>query len=155
MTEYGQFLIEDQLGHCHRAYLDADPQTRRLFNQALFERLYLDEDGIRVRLAEPFKTLLGPEAMTVAGRRGDTGRQTSSSGQGAERAVIYESRAPVVGHDWSTAYIRHIRAQRKANVRNRNPSRRYGREGLKEASLVPPAGFEPATPGLGVRRSIP
>ena len=38
-----------------------------------FEQLYLDEGGVRVVLAEPFKTLFGPEVMQLAGRQGELG----------------------------------------------------------------------------------
>ena len=49
---------------CHAAYLQADDNTRRLFNQAFFSKIYIDEDdftreqSIRVDYNEPFDHLL-------------------------------------------------------------------------------------------------
>ncbi len=49
---------------CHTAYLEANDSTRRLFNQAFFARIYIDEDDetreqtVRVDYNEPFDTLL-------------------------------------------------------------------------------------------------
>jgi hypothetical protein len=53
----------DLASDCHRAYLQADDRTRRLLNQALFDMIYIDEDGVRAALTEPFKTLLGPASL--------------------------------------------------------------------------------------------
>ena len=49
---------------CHTAYLEADNSTRRLFNQAFFAKIYIDEDDetreqtVRVDYNEPFDSLL-------------------------------------------------------------------------------------------------
>lgn len=49
---------------CHAAYLEADEQTRRLFNQAFFTKIYIDEDDetlertVRVDYNQPFDDLL-------------------------------------------------------------------------------------------------
>jgi hypothetical protein len=49
---------------CHAAYLEANDSTRRLFNQAFFSKIYIDEDpetrerSIRVDYNEPFGELL-------------------------------------------------------------------------------------------------
>ena len=46
----------------HAAYAAADPNVRRLFNQAFFEKIYVHDDGEATHdLAEPFKILLDPE----------------------------------------------------------------------------------------------
>lgn len=46
---------------CHSAYRDADSETRRLFNQAFFEKLLVSDDGtVTHELAEPFRLLLDP-----------------------------------------------------------------------------------------------
>ena len=46
---------------CHAAYEAADENTRRLFNQAFFERLTVHDDGeVTHELAQPFKILLDP-----------------------------------------------------------------------------------------------
>jgi site-specific DNA recombinase len=49
--------------NCHAGYLEASPSVRRLFNQAFFEKVYLEQDHVRIELAEPFKTLLGGELI--------------------------------------------------------------------------------------------
>lgn len=49
---------------CHVAYLEANDRTRRLFNQAFFAKIYIDEDDetrertVRVDYNEPFDNLL-------------------------------------------------------------------------------------------------
>jgi site-specific DNA recombinase len=43
---------------CQSAYLTAPPKIRRLFNQAFFAKLYVDDDTIRSELAPPFNVLL-------------------------------------------------------------------------------------------------
>ncbi|MCU1675755.1 MAG: recombinase family protein [Frankiales bacterium] len=49
---------------CHAAYLEANDSTRRLFNQAFFSKIYIDEDpetrerSVRVDYNEPFGELL-------------------------------------------------------------------------------------------------
>ncbi len=49
---------------CHSAYLEANDSTRRLFNQAFFAKIYIDEDdetrerSVRVDYNEPFDSLL-------------------------------------------------------------------------------------------------
>ena len=46
---------------CHAAYESATPETRRLMNQAFFERLVVGRDGeVSHEYAEPFKILLDP-----------------------------------------------------------------------------------------------
>lgn len=81
-------LALDLAGDCHRAYLQADDRTRRLLNQALFDMLYIDEDGVRAALAEPFKTLLGPEVMGAAPR-----------GHRPRPAAPSTAKAPTKGND--------------------------------------------------------
>jgi site-specific DNA recombinase len=51
---------------CHAAYLAADPQLRRLFNQAFFTHLYIDDDGLHSDYTEPFDTLLDPDTLMLA-----------------------------------------------------------------------------------------
>ncbi len=48
----------------YAAYQRASPQIRRLWNQALFERFLIVDEGIEVTgLAEPFRTLLDPSLL--------------------------------------------------------------------------------------------
>jgi site-specific DNA recombinase len=52
---------------CHAQYLGADDQTRRLFNQAVFERIYLDEDGdFRADYTRAYRGLLDPDVHRQA-----------------------------------------------------------------------------------------
>jgi site-specific DNA recombinase len=52
---------------CHRGYLRAQPQERRMYNQAFFTKIYVDEDQVDVELAEPFKTLLVADLALIRG----------------------------------------------------------------------------------------
>ncbi|MFT4124180.1 MAG: hypothetical protein QM635_10140 [Microbacteriaceae bacterium] len=54
--------LDDIAGLCARC----DDVTRRMCNQAFFDKIYVDEDAIRPSLAEPFKTLLDPEVHANA-----------------------------------------------------------------------------------------
>lgn len=49
-------------GNCHQAYLKAKPETRRLFNQAFFEAIYVKDRKIeRAQYTELFAALFQPE----------------------------------------------------------------------------------------------
>jgi hypothetical protein len=100
----------DLASGCHRAYLQADDHTRRLLNQALFKAIYIDEDGVRAELTEPFKTLLGPEVLQAADR-GQQRAEAWSPSAAAECPIEGEGGHSGVRHNWSAAYIRRIRAQ--------------------------------------------
>jgi site-specific DNA recombinase len=119
-------LALDLAGDCHRAYRQADEQTRRLLNQAFFEKLYVDEDGVRVNLAEPFKTLLGPDVTEAAGLRRSAGTASEPSRPRARGQTRQLS--PLSGR----------------NGRNQTRWVQHG-GGLKDVTLARPAGFEPAT----------
>jgi site-specific DNA recombinase len=56
------------LDHPQQGYLQARPHVRRLLNQAFFVKLYLEDDGLRAELAEPFATLLGPDLRAALAR---------------------------------------------------------------------------------------
>jgi len=44
---------------CHAAYIQSDDHNRRIFNQAFFKRIYIDEDGgVRFDFEPPFDQLL-------------------------------------------------------------------------------------------------
>jgi hypothetical protein len=52
---------------CYGAYLAASPHVRRLFNQGLFEKVYIiDDDNVRSDLAPPFNVLLSAELRSAA-----------------------------------------------------------------------------------------
>nr|BFF20313.1 hypothetical protein GCM10025730_38340 [Promicromonospora thailandica] len=50
---------------CYAAYVEAEPRLRRLFNQAFFTHLYIDEASIQGEYAEPFATLLADNVLDV------------------------------------------------------------------------------------------
>lgn len=53
-------LAMELLENCYEAYLRAPDDIRRRFNQALFEKVFIEEDGEpRGELAEPFGVILG------------------------------------------------------------------------------------------------
>ncbi len=71
---------------CHAAYQDADNNTRRLFNQAFFEKLYVHVDGeVTHELAEPFGLLLDPalEARLAPRHQAGNGRWSRRSSDGS------------------------------------------------------------------------
>lgn len=59
---------------CYSLYLNTDDQTRRLFNQAIFERIYLDEAGeFRADYTRPYSGLLDPDVHRQALERAAQG----------------------------------------------------------------------------------
>ncbi|NKR99074.1 hypothetical protein GS473_21370 [Rhodococcus hoagii] len=111
----------DYASNCYRGYVAASHYVRRLYNQAFFERIYVDEDTIRVELREPFQTLL------------------------AEHQVDSPTRPPQHDDRTHTATQRRgaTRPRRHPHHGNKKTSDRV--KGLNEHCLVPPAGIEPAT----------
>lgn len=74
---------------CHAAYLEADDPTRRLFNQAFFTKIYIDERrdsrslGVRVDYQMPFDDLLNrliPAGTHSALQNDKTAHRTSPMG---------------------------------------------------------------------------
>lgn len=63
----------DYAVNSYRAYMRANPQQRRLLNQAFFTRIEVRDDDVRGELAEPFKTLLSPEMAVTARRHAASG----------------------------------------------------------------------------------
>jgi site-specific DNA recombinase len=115
----------DLAADTQQAYLQSGTLVRRLFNQAFFTQLYLEEDGLRAELREPFQTLLGPSLISevIAAE--------------AKRRVLPPAPAgpPSRGQDES----RHPRGRLDGTA----PTV-VRRAGLNQTTLVPPAGFEPA-----------
>jgi site-specific DNA recombinase len=126
----------DLASDCYRAYLQAPDHVRRLFNQALFEQLYLDEDGVHAELAEPFRTLLAPDLLPTL--IGQTAQEEVPAGDGGKDLAAVESR-------WAADRYRRVSSVQAGAARNNKPApEAYRGAGLKETTLVPPAGFEPA-----------
>ena len=116
----------DLLSNCHRLYEVASDRNRRLLNQALFSKIFVDEDGVTVQLAQPFAAIVDTEV---------------------DRVLAADPAAP------RGAAERQYIASHLEKRRNKKPAPCVA--GLKDASLVPLAGFEPATHGLGNQCSIP
>ena len=158
---------------CHTAYLMADPYLRRLFNQAFFTHLYIDDDGIRGELAEPFDMLLDDGMLEAA--RQQAARQQAGDEPEAEIPNPRDERPGVQDADQplrpSSVLVRLGAPDADATTPDNDqtpgawnaagglvssaltPVR--GVESLKMSILVPPVGFEPTTPALGERCSIP
>jgi len=117
---------------CHAAYLVAEPRLRRLFNQAFFTHLYIDDDGVRHDYAEPFDSLLGDEML-------DAGRAIQ-----ADREAGLVTMADLLGRPTTNSKTpRTLCAAGGLAVGPSAPVR--GVEGSNTSTLVLPAGFEPAT----------
>ncbi|MEU8717548.1 recombinase family protein [Streptomyces sp. NPDC048663] len=128
-------------GNCRAAYRMAEPSVRRMFNQAFFTRLLIHEDdGVHGQRAEPFDVLLAPEVL-------DAGRAMQTDPDGGTAAL-----AAVLGGTWAPTSQKTPRALCAAGGLSGEPLAPVARgEGSKTTTLVPPAGFEPATPALGAR----
>ena len=116
----------DLLSNCHLLYEVASDRNRRLLNQALFTKIFVEEDGVTVQLAQPFAAIVDTEV---------------------DRMLATDQAAP------RGAAERQYIASHLEKRKNQKPAPSVA--GLKDTSLVPPAGFEPATHGLGNRCSIP
>lgn len=53
----------DYAVYCHKAYMRAQPQERRLLNQALFNRIRVFESRVEFDLTEPFAYMLNANAL--------------------------------------------------------------------------------------------
>ncbi|MGH3904680.1 MAG: recombinase family protein [Pseudonocardiaceae bacterium] len=115
---------------CHTAYLAAGPQVRRLFNQAFFTHLYIDDHGLHSEYAEPFDTLLDQDVL-------DAGRAIQ-----ADREAGQITMADILGRPAASTNDKTPRALHAAgglSVRASVPVRCA--EGSNTSTLVPPAGF--------------
>lgn len=123
-SENEQALVEINLkralelaSDCQAAYESAPDHIRKLFNQAFFKKLYIDDDThIRSELAAPFDVLLGD------GLRGAAPEAASETG----------------GFDWAGL-------EESWNASDPEDERFFEVAGLKEQFLVGAAGIEPAT----------
>jgi site-specific DNA recombinase len=115
--------------NCYAAYEAADGNTRRLFNQAFFEKLYVHVDGeITHDLAEPFGLLLDP----------DLPGQLAKSHSAGKRSKARKAAGAVSG-----------------GARNGIDIEETEAEGSNVDTVVPPEGFEPSTSRSGGARSNP
>ncbi|WP_373279257.1 recombinase zinc beta ribbon domain-containing protein [Skermania pinensis] len=125
--------------HCASAYRRAKhakggSTVRRLYNQALFTKIYVDEDRAWGELAEPFRTVMDPEVKRAARAEG-----TSGANRAPEEPVLGLNSSPDATRSVGEAYLAElaVRETKKPVLES---------TGLKESMLVPPTGFEPALP---------
>ncbi|SDI89756.1 Site-specific DNA recombinase [Frankineae bacterium MT45] len=124
----------DFASNCHAAYLRANDHTRRLLNQAFFEKLYIEEDGVRGYFAGPFKTLLGlAEGCETSDDSTQPRQREMSSSDHRSRSVVDSTE-----HHTSRHLVRRPRTTKPPHM-----GQKCG--GLKQTSLVRPTGFEPVT----------
>lgn len=133
----------DYAMNCHRAYIGAahvvgGKQIRRLLNQAIFTRLYIDDGDIHGDLAEPFRTLLSDELANAA--------QQHAANKG--RGMADDGKYRVTSGNGHRPSLTEV-----LQKTNKKPDDSVA--SLKLTTLVPSAGFEPATPALGEPCSIP
>ena len=142
-TEANLTRALDLARDCHAAYLAASPFLRRLFNQAFLTHLMIDEDGIRGEYAEPFDTLLDSDVL-------DAGRSYLADdveGQARLREVLERPAAP-------PASIKKTPSELAGGLPMHLSIPIRGVEGSTMSTLVPPAGFEPATPAFGGQQGL-
>lgn len=134
---------------CHAAYVAAGPQLRRLFNQAFFTHLMIDEEGdVQSAYADPFDVLLD-DAVLDAGRAVQADRDT-----GFVTMADVLSSAP--NRDDTQKTKKTPRALRAAGGLTWEPSAPVaGGEGSNITTLAPPAGLVPAAKRLEGARSVP
>jgi site-specific DNA recombinase len=130
----------DLASDCQRAYRQADSHTRRLLNQALFAKLYIDEEEASADPAEPYGTLLGADVMTAVG----CGISQTDT-QPTEAA--HEPSRPCSPHTWTRSSIHRTRCPLTVSRQKTNKPAPTGQRGagLKDITLVRPARFELAT----------
>jgi site-specific DNA recombinase len=85
--------------NCYEAYRRASPRQRRDLNQALFERIEVDEDQqLDGHLSEPFRTLLDPATIrVVTGTEDDPDESKNPDrahlpGQGSKEQLLVDPR---------------------------------------------------------------
>lgn len=113
----------DYAVHCHKAYMRARPQERRLLNQALYDRIRVLEDRVEFDLAEPFEVMLNRNTITV-----DSAPQEEAPAPAAEE--------PQQGPISLTSIITNIQKPMHLGM------------GVKEHDLVGAVGIEPTTKWL-------
>ena len=140
-------------GNCYAGYVEANPSVRRLFNQAFFEKVYLEQDHVRCELAEPFKTLLGGELIADVADHSEESELEEATGidsadqrlaaDGVELMDLIRSAAPSRAETNKPAPVG---AGLKGGALVHPSGPLSNREGLKEPVLVRERGLEPPRP---------
>jgi site-specific DNA recombinase len=118
---------------CHGAYLMAGPYIRRLFNQAFFTHLYIDEDDVHGEYAPPFDTLLADPVREAGQAIQDDPEQGHSMMQTVLSRIVTLTNTKIPGA---------LRAAGDLILSASSPVQ--GVEGSNISTLVPRAGLEPA-----------
>ena len=80
------------LRHCGEAYEKAPPEVRRLLNQTLFERLYVETGAITgSEVSEPFAAVLAHDFQIEAKRQGTRGPKAVSPVRGSNKLRLAPS----------------------------------------------------------------
>ncbi len=123
------------------AYESSTPTVRRQFNQAIFSRLYICDDGeVRGDLQPPFDTLLSRELHERA------------QAEPGKRVIGLDATEPD-WQAWETSLINNGPHEEELLVGAGTPRRPLGRLGLTSDSLVEAAGVEPASVAAPSRTS--
>ncbi len=123
---------------CHAAYLEADDNTRRLFNQAFFSKIYIDEDEtVRLDYNPPFDLLLArlvPAANHRALIAANPSEEATEGPEEADRgqATKKARQSKLTGHALDQPDV-------------------PGVQGSTFRTLVELRGFEPLTPSMRTR----
>ena len=122
---------------CESAYRAAPDKIRRLFNQAFFKRLLIDDEyNVTGELAEPFELLLSEEVRRAAARKAEDDVRAAVDGVLASRE---DDRNSPNGGDLSLA---------GASPRRLTPGTSRDAQGLIENVLVGAEGLEPPTSAM-------
>ena len=85
------------LANCSEIYAHCDNANRRLYNQAFFTKIYIDEgDQLRVENNRPFEILLDPQinanALTWTNDSNKARTETINDGKGSSLVLVVELR---------------------------------------------------------------
>jgi hypothetical protein len=129
VRERERALAENLVRRCHdcqAAYCSAAPAVRKLFNQAFFKKLYIDDEShVRSELAAPFDVLLSSDLRVGAARAAKAQKAAEMNGRQAQAAVNQNTLGRTLLEGVRQIWTEVV--------------------GLKENQLVGAAGIEPAT----------
>ena len=123
--------------------MTASPTIRRQFNQAVFERIVIDDENVGgFYLRSPFKELVGPTMDAVLGENEiDDERCYHRSRLGTVLPAQIEASLREIFQSENRATSGGRRVQ---GLPNAKPTK--GAQGSNVSVLVPPTGFEPVPP---------
>ena len=135
-------LLTDDI---QNAYLIADANGRRLFNQAVFERIEIDSEEITaVRLNAPFKQVVGHDLEMAD----EETRPDACPTQGIQALDVEWLRQQLVDDGGQP-----VVAATNSGAKARTPTAVFARGGSNFHSMVELCGFEPQASSLPAKRS--